>query len=1031
MTPRILAHGIAAIITLTPVVAATFTWDGGAASDNWSLAGNWNPDGAPLDNATADLIFNVNAGLAPIVDSNDGSWAINSLTFGGSAGAFVIGGTNLLVIYGGGVTNNSTETQAITNDINTVGTTWSAAAGELIFGDAVNGRSMNLGSDALIFGGSSNTTIFSNLIGAPGSLFDVTKNGSGTLTFSLPSGVTAYGSNYTGTTTINEGTMILNQSVTGGVIGGNLVIGDGTGGAGADIVRLDRADQITETVGRTVTINSSGLLNLNGFTDTIHNLTMNGGTLTNTGAGVLVLNGSLNLLPSATGATISGGNLLLNGGTKTIAVADGTPANDLDLNVVIAGSGIIKTGTGRMRLGKANTFTGGFTLQAGSIALADDGALGTGTATFAAGTITVDTGDIGASTRTIGNAINVTGSVTVTTTPALGLHFTGPLSGTGSINYTGTGDLSFTGSGSVGTFTLNGGTFGGVAGSTLATNAFTYNGGAFNGRLNVLGTAVFNADFTAGNGMLISGAPTLAAGRVLTLNGAGLANEGTLTFAGGTLAGSGPLANNSLINGNGIIAGSGGFTNNSLITQSGGNLTLSNSGANVNNGNIDMVTGFQFRLVGANLTNSGSINLRGATLVGTGTLTNSGGGTITGRGTITAPFVNGPGGSLLVSDGTTNVSQSFTNAGILRLSSFSAALVGGTITNSGVITGEGTVANPFNNASGGEVRAESGKTLYLPGVTGPNAGRLNLLGGTLQFAQLFTNSASGQINGHGVVNFAAGLTNSGQMNFSGGLAEVFGTVNLLAGSRVITSGGGDSIFFGAVTHNGAEVRTSAGAQTVFFGPVNGAGPFTGTGSVFIEGGYSPGNSPASVLHEGDLAFGGSSSLTLEIGGLVSGAEYDHLNVGGGLHADGDLVLVLLGGFTPQFGDTFDLFDVGTFAGNFDSISAPALAGGNAWNFSALKTTGSVSVVPEPGSVVLLASMLGLLGMRRRRFRGAHASRVLVEPALSREGPSRRSELPDAPDFDDVSAIRAVRNYTKAGRLRQHSQPSSLPMNTPR
>ena len=43
MTPRILARGIAAILTLTPAFAATFTWDGGAASDDWSLAANWTP----------------------------------------------------------------------------------------------------------------------------------------------------------------------------------------------------------------------------------------------------------------------------------------------------------------------------------------------------------------------------------------------------------------------------------------------------------------------------------------------------------------------------------------------------------------------------------------------------------------------------------------------------------------------------------------------------------------------------------------------------------------------------------------------------------------------------------------------------------------------------------------------------------------------------------------------------------------------------------------------------------------------------
>ena len=203
------------------------------------------------------------------------------------------------------------------------------------------------------------------------------------------------------------------------------------------------------------------------------------------------------------------------------------------------------------------------------------------------------------------------------------------------------------------------------------------------------------------------------------------------------------------------------------------------------------------------------------------------------------------------------------------------------------------------------------------------------------------------------------------MNFSGGLADVFGTVNLLAGSKLITTGGGISTFYGAVTHNATEVRTSAGAQTVFFGLVNGAGPFTGTGSVFFEGGYSPGNSPASVLHEGDLVLGGSATLTLELGGLLRGAQYDHLNVVGTLTEDGALDVVLYGGFAPRFGDMFDLFDAGSILGSFDDVNLPELTGDLTWDDSQLASTGTLRVVPEPGVGMLGAFVAA--ASRRRKF----------------------------------------------------------------
>ena len=87
---------------------------------------------------------------------------------------------------------------------------------------------------------------------------------------------------YTGTTTLQSGALELG-TVAGIAIPGDLVVGDGVGGQDADVVRLLAASDIGNVA---VTVNSSGLLDLNGYTDGFDTLTLNSGHVA-TGTGTV------------------------------------------------------------------------------------------------------------------------------------------------------------------------------------------------------------------------------------------------------------------------------------------------------------------------------------------------------------------------------------------------------------------------------------------------------------------------------------------------------------------------------------------------------------------------------------------------------------------------------------------------------------------------------------------------------------------------------------------------------------------------
>jgi fibronectin-binding autotransporter adhesin len=498
--------------------------------------------------------------------------------------------------------------------------------------------------------------------------------------------------------------------------------------------------------------------------------------------------------------------------------------------------------------------------------------------------------------------------------------------------------------------------------------------------------------FAGGEHVLGATASVKGAGTVLLTGGTVYAQSGdifgelALNLAGGTLAATNQLSSQAPITGYGAIGGTGGFVNYALLTVRGGHLGLSNSGDNANDGTVDLSPGWQLRLTGGPMVNRREIRLNGGTVAGTALLSNATGGVISGGGSITAPFYNA-GGTLRATGVTIGIPQPFDNAGILRLEQV-AGLTGGEIVNTGIIQGDGSISNAIvnqgqiectggtlflggavTNTATGSISAATGGKVVVATAASENKGAVSLDGGEVRFNQPFVNAKSGRIAGRGRYLFSGGLTNWGQMQFSGGVADVFGAISLVGGAtggKIINSGSGNLVtFYDDVTHNGAEIRTSAGNTTVFFGNVSGAGNFTGPGTVQFEGGYSPGGSPAAVGFEGDAALGSESSLLMELAGQERGTQYDALLVSGSLALDGALDVTLLGGYEPGPGDSFDLLDWGTLAGTFDSVSLPALGAGMAWDTKTLYDSGTITVVPEPATLTLLA-MGGLVALRRRR-----------------------------------------------------------------
>jgi fibronectin-binding autotransporter adhesin len=870
---------------------------------------------------------------------------VNSYT----GGTRIDGGT--LAIGNGGATGS------ITGDIVNNGALVVNRSGALTLDGAISGAGTltKLGSGLLILSGT-NSYSGGTLVGGGTVRVSSDANlGDLTGTLSLQGGTLQAATSFTSSRGVLLGSSNSNTIDTQGFdVTLTGAIGDGPNNSAGNFVNKLGSGTLTLSGANTYnnrTIIVGGTLALAG-TGTIGtgNLIVGGGTVfdisqTSTGARIIQLNSG------------PAGNIAL--GSKTLTLGFGNSFSDWSGTITDGGIGggtggrvVIAAPNGAVRFFEANSYTGGTTVAAGTLALDFDGSL------YANGAVAVNAGAVFAISGLNGTGTTIgdlsgagtmsLGGKSLTFGTANSTSFSGTISGAG-------GALVKNGSG---TFTLSGtNSYTGMTTVNAGTLLVNGNQSAATGLTSVVSGATLGGSGTIGGDVVVADGGTLAPGNspgTLTINGnLTLAGASTLAYElGAANAVGSPL--NDLVNVGGNLTLDG--TLNVTISPSGsfdiGLYRIANYGGALTDNGLTigaMPAGadlfVQTSVPGqVNLVNTGSAVLNfwdGNTGPKFNGLIDGGGGVWRAMGTdnwtdatgaVNSAFDNGAfaifagtAGSVTIDDSQGAVSASglqFASAGgyliqgealtltgpqsVIRVGDGTAAGSGYAATIASAIAGNTQlvksdigrlVLTGVNNYTGGT--AINGGTVQIAGDTnlGAASGGLSFNGGTLNTTGSMSSGRGIALSGQGVFSTDTGttLTLTGNITGAGNLGKAGTGTLVLAGTGSHT--GSTTVAQGTLIVNG-DFGAATGLVTINGGATLGGTGIIG-GDVSLGGTLAPGAGGTGTLTiNGDLLIAQGATLAYAFGqaNIAGGTLNDLVKVGGDLTLDGTInVTVPTGG----------------------------------------------------------------------------------------------------------------------------------------